>query len=188
MHILRATYYIVALIAGMSFAGVTPSYNVDPKSPSNCNMWYDNEGEYPCFAIPFLADITHGQYISWNPSINRDTCEPFEQNQSYCVGVCTNNCAATTSSFSSTTIMASNMTSTTGTPTKTASSSVVTPSPTQSGIVGACLRFTLITKGSTCEDIARQYGIDVKSLVEWNPTFNDDCSNLKVGYYCCVGV
>jgi hypothetical protein len=55
----------LALRATSVLGGWTPSYNSDANTPKNCNYWFDNSGDYPCMAIPFLAEITPEQYLAW---------------------------------------------------------------------------------------------------------------------------
>jgi len=56
---------LTALMAGTALAGPYPAYKYDPNTPKNCNKWFDNEGEYSCYAIPSIADITKEQYLAW---------------------------------------------------------------------------------------------------------------------------
>lgn len=58
----------VAFIAYVSVgvvAGTVPAYDYDPRTPKNCNYWYDNDGAYPCMAMPSVAKITREQYLEW---------------------------------------------------------------------------------------------------------------------------
>jgi hypothetical protein len=62
-----ATAYAIvaaALAAGVS-AGTTPKYHTDPNTTPKCSFWWDNEGNYDCFDIPWLWDITPEDYIKW---------------------------------------------------------------------------------------------------------------------------
>lgn len=56
---------VAAFTAAGVLAGSVPAYKHDPKTPENCNRWFDNEGGYPCKTIPFLAGITREQYLAW---------------------------------------------------------------------------------------------------------------------------
>lgn len=124
-----------------------------------------------------------------NPSLDKETCTPFNVQQSYCVGVCEKNC--TTSTLASTTTssaLRSATLATTVVSTLTSAPAVATPTPVQDGMVKGCKAFTLVTKGLSCTDIANQYGLVVSELVEFNPSFKDDCSGISPGYHACVGL
>ncbi|PNY27077.1 Uncharacterized protein TCAP_02994, partial [Tolypocladium capitatum] len=173
---------VTVFMAAGVHAGSMPSYSYDPKTPKNCNRWYDNDGRIPCMAIPAVMEITREQYLAWNPSLDKDTCEPYNKKQSYCIGVCEKNCTTST-----TTTTSSTTSTTTTVSTSTCGPPVATPTPVQDGMVKGCKVFSLVTKGLTCIDIANQYGLEVSDLVSFNPAFKD-CSNLLPGYYACVGI
>lgn len=125
-----------------------------------------------------------------NPSISEASCEPFNSQQSYCIGVCAQNCTTTSTTSSRTTATPTPSKSTSGTTSSTSLAPVVTPTPVRAGMVKNCRLFTLVTSKSTCMEVAFQYGLTVKQLVLYNPRLNDDCSGLpnSVGYYVCVGI
>ncbi|POR39553.1 Uncharacterized protein TPAR_00248 [Tolypocladium paradoxum] len=191
MHTSVASVAAVAFMAASVLAGRQPAYSHDSKIPTHCNLWYDNDGGYPCLAVPFLAEITREQFLAWNPSLDKDSCTPFDAKQSYCVGVCEKNCtASTTSSTSATTssTLSDATSAATTTSTSTSGPPVATPTPVQDGMVKGCKTFKLVTEGLTCRDIAYQYGLLESQLVSFNPAFKEDCSNLVPGYYACVAL
>ncbi|KAM3506120.1 hypothetical protein MY10362_002564 [Beauveria mimosiformis] len=62
-----------------------------------------------------------------------------------------------------------------------------TPSPTQSGMVKTCNRFHYVPKGGqSCDSIARENGISVPDLRNWNAMGGKDCAALTVNSYVCV--
>lgn len=63
------------------------------------------------------------------------------------------------------------------------------PSPLQSPVAENCNKFHKVgSSKTTCQAIADYNGIKLSSFKTWNPSVNAACSNLKVGYYTCVGV
>ncbi|KAM3490965.1 hypothetical protein MY3957_005742 [Beauveria namnaoensis] len=62
-----------------------------------------------------------------------------------------------------------------------------TPSPTQSGMIKTCNRFHYVPKGGqSCDSIARENGISVPDLRNWNAIVGKDCAALTVSSYVCV--
>ncbi|KAK3688700.1 hypothetical protein B0T22DRAFT_479933 [Podospora appendiculata] len=164
-HFIARAAITALMTATGVLAGVEPAYNYEPHTIKTCN-----------------------QYLAWNPSLDKDICTPFSLEQSYCVGICEKNCTtstSTTSTASSTSTTKSASSSSTST---TARSAVATPTPVQDGIVKGCQAFTLVTTGSTCTEVANQYGLTVSELVALNPAFKADYSGIKTGFYAYVGV
>ncbi|CAK7197829.1 hypothetical protein SEUCBS139899_000478 [Sporothrix eucalyptigena] len=62
------------------------------------------------------------------------------------------------------------------------------PTPRQSPITDACRSWHLVSKGETCTRIEKAVGISHTQFRKWNGFIDDDCSNLWLGYYCCIGV
>lgn len=208
MRLWAASFAQATFLAAGVLGGLVPAYSHDLGTPKYCNLWYDNDGAYPCKLIPALANITRQQYLAWvsgasshvwgngvrrrltrrqNPSLDGTTCTPFNEKQSYCVGVCEKDCTTRTTSSSTRPSTASRH-ATTSTTTSTSGPQEATPSPIQDGMVRGCKAFTLVTKDSSCADIANQYGLAVSDLVSLNPAFKDDCSGKLPNYYACVRV
>ncbi|EQL02079.1 hypothetical protein G6O67_007714 [Ophiocordyceps sinensis] len=187
MRLWVASFAQATFLAAGVLGGLVPAYSHDLGTPKYCNLWYDNDGAYPCKLIPALANITRQQYLAWNPSLDGTTCTPFNEKQSYCVGVCEKDCTTRTTSSSTRPSTASRH-ATTSTTTSTSGPQEATPSPIQDGMVRGCKAFTLVTKDSSCADIANQYGLAVSDLVSLNPAFKDDCSGKLPNYYACVRV
>lgn len=59
---------------------------------------------------------------------------------------------------------------------------IVTPMPTQDGMVSTCDTFYLVQDGDGCYDIATSYDITLGELCAWNSAV-DDCSDLWPDYY-----
>ncbi|KAK6837064.1 hypothetical protein RU639_001006 [Aspergillus parasiticus] len=79
-------------------------------------------------------------------------------------------------------------TTTTATTKSFTSSTTITPTPTQEGMVSNCKRFYKVVDNDGCWDIANNHGITTDQFHAWNPTIQDDCSKLWPNYYVCVGV
>ncbi|KAF3023087.1 hypothetical protein E8E14_013247 [Neopestalotiopsis sp. 37M] len=120
--------------------------------------------------------------IAWNPSLSASDCE-LQAVYSYCVRQ-----AGNTTATVSTTIIETDVPSTTsGTSTSTTSSAAV-PSPTQAGVANDCTAWHLVIDGDGCWAISQEYGISLDGFYALNPGVGDDCSSLWLDYYVCVGV
>ena len=65
---------------------------------------------------------------------------------------------------------------------------IVTPQPTQPGMVDNCNTFYYVRSGDTCNGIASAFHITVNNLVTWNTGAGKDCTTLWANTYACVGV
>lgn len=125
---------------------------------------------YDCSDIASDSHITVEQLTAWNPWIGPDCDTGIYANlgdtdfRAVCIGV--------------------NSTATNPSPT---TSSVVTPSPVQSGIAKDCNTFYKVKSGDGCYDIAKSYGISLDVFYSYNPAVDDDCSKLYPDNYVCVG-
>jgi hypothetical protein len=62
------------------------SYRVGVNAIKNCNIWYDNSGDYSCKDIRDSLSIKPETFTRWNPSISLD-CEKWQLYTSYCTWV-----------------------------------------------------------------------------------------------------
>lgn len=62
------------------------------------------------------------------------------------------------------------------------------PTPHQSPIAPACRSWHLVSRGDTCSRIEAALGISDADFRAWNGFLDEDCSNLWLDYYCCIGV
>ncbi|KAF2496690.1 hypothetical protein BU16DRAFT_339422 [Lophium mytilinum] len=60
--------------------------------------------------------------------------------------------------------------------------------PTSQGIASNCTNYVTISDGNSCEVIANQAGVTLQQFYQWNPSLQDSCAGLLVGYAYCVGV
>ncbi|RYP24057.1 hypothetical protein DL765_000785 [Monosporascus sp. GIB2] len=64
---------------------------------------------------------------------------------------------------------------------------VHTPSPVQSGITKGCNKFYKVKNGDTCDGVTRSNGVSLADFYKWNPSVGDDCRNLQLDTYVCIG-
>ncbi|KAK2746093.1 hypothetical protein FQN57_003433 [Myotisia sp. PD_48] len=145
---------------------------VDPETVKDCTFYDEAIDEsYDCAHFERLYDITHSQFVTWNPSVKND-CSGIKVGNSYCVESPTEPTTPTTTS---------NPTTTTTTPTG--------PSPTQDGIISTCVRFHKAESGDTCQTVVDKYGtFSFDQFMLWNTAVTADCGGFWLGYYYCVGV
>lgn len=62
------------------------------------------------------------------------------------------------------------------------------PVPQLPGTIDSCKTYHLVQSGNTCFSIYTALGITFEQFRVWNTGINDNCSNLWLGYYICIGV
>ena len=77
---------------------------------------------------------------------------------------------------------------TTTPPTPTPTSPPAGPQPQMPGIAPNCKRYYFVQSGDTCEVVQRAQGVTLAQIRAWNTMVNEECTNLWLGYYICVGV
>ena len=66
---------------------------------------------------------------------------------------------------------------------------IATPTPTQPGMVKNCNKFYKVTKGDSCDSIARKSNIPLDDFVKWNTGVGGKaCSGLWLDTYVCISV
>ena len=138
---------------------------------SNCNEFYYVVSGDGCWAIANDHGIALDDFYAWNPAVGSD-CSGLEAEVYVCVGVSQTASPTTTTMASST----------------TSSAAIVTPTPTQSGMVDGCKSFYYVVSGDGCWSIANDHGIELADFYDWNPAVGTDCASLWPDYYVCVGV
>lgn len=142
---------------------------------ANCTQWYQAQSYTSCEGILAFFDLTFEQFYKWNPAIGSD-CTTMAAGTYYCVWV-------------EGTETPEDPTETTAPPpSSTSGGGVVTPTPTQEGMVDGCTKFHKCVDGDGCDTITEEYGISFKDFVKWNPDIGDECLNMWLNYYVCVGV
>ncbi|OAA81565.1 LysM domain protein [Akanthomyces lecanii RCEF 1005] len=158
----------------------SPSMPFDPKTKQPCALWYNNDGDESCADVVSETWTDMVDFLRWNPSID-GVCENFKKGQSYCLDAR----AAEVGTSSS-----ERPTSTTTKPATTTQpdNGIMTPSPTQPGMVANCGKFTLVRRYDKCEYIAQNFGISLQDFLAWNPKVGKDCAGLETEKYACVSV
>ncbi|PNP85446.1 hypothetical protein FNYG_01275 [Fusarium nygamai] len=137
---------------------------------SNCDSFYKVKGSDGCWAIAHDNNIDLDDFYKWNPAVKSD-CSGLQPNFYVCVGVQSKPTSVPTRS--------------TGT---SSSSGLVTPTPTQTGMVKGCKSFYQVHSGDGCWDIAHDNKISLDDFYQWNPAVKTDCSGLQPDYNVCIGV
>lgn len=172
-------YYVcVGVLASSSTAtitststgtGITTPTPYQSGMATNCDKFYDVESGDGCYDIAASNDIALTNFYNWNPAVS--SCSNLWPSYYVCVGT-----EAITSKTS------------TSTPAKTTTTGggVITPTPTQSGMVANCDKFYDVESGDGCYDIAASYGIALTDFYSWNLGVSS-CTDLWPSYYVCVG-
>ncbi|KAK3933774.1 hypothetical protein QBC46DRAFT_462929 [Diplogelasinospora grovesii] len=155
--------YPTALPTGVS---ITPVGSVQ-----NCTQWTFADTGITCDDVLQDWNITISWLVSLNPEVGTD-CSGFEERTYYCVN--------TTASVTTVSIPPS---------TSTATSAVIPPGPTQSGIPSNCDAYYVAQSGDTCATVEATYKITDAQFHAWNPAVSSDCtSGFWAGEAYCVGV
>ncbi|KAL8730074.1 MAG: hypothetical protein Q9166_004273 [cf. Caloplaca sp. 2 TL-2023] len=192
----------------------TPQGPTQPGTISSCNRWHTVKAGDSCYTIETDFQISHADFLKYNPAVSSDCVTNFWGGYAYCVGID----SAITSSSSSTSSKPSSSKSTTSSATKTSSSTRITsaanttysirnpstsvnittptidmtwpPKKTQTGQPSYCNKWYLVEAGDTCNSVYSQFGSSMtrQQLLEWNPALDADCSGLYYGWWICVGV
>lgn len=64
---------------------------------------------------------------------------------------------------------------------------VHTPTPIQEGMTEGCNEFHMVASGETCQTVVTMYDVNLSDFYEWNPAVGNDCRNLQLRVYVCVG-
>ncbi|EHK22021.1 uncharacterized protein TRIVIDRAFT_124493, partial [Trichoderma virens Gv29-8] len=154
---------------------------------SNCNKFYDVHSGDGCSAIASSQHVDLSSFYKWNPAVKTD-CSGLQASVYVCIGVATTSASSTTSTSASKPTTTSKLASTTSKPTTTSKSTgIITPTPTQSGMVKNCNKFYDVRAGDGCAVIASSQQIDLSSFYKWNPAVKTDCSGLQASVYVCIG-
>ncbi|KAH6724401.1 hypothetical protein BKA61DRAFT_29479 [Leptodontidium sp. MPI-SDFR-AT-0119] len=145
---------------------VTPSPTQPPSIVSNCNKFHFVAEGTTCSAILSQYGITVAQLFAWNSGVKAD-CSGLWSNVYVCVGVIG---ATITSSRTSTTTVGG----------------IVTPTPTQPGMIDSCDKFQFASTGTSCSAILSQNSLSLAQFFAWNSGVKADCSGMWAEVYVCV--
>ncbi|KAL7934419.1 hypothetical protein V8C35DRAFT_327295 [Trichoderma chlorosporum] len=145
--------------------GITTPTPTQTGMASNCNKFHKVVSGDTCSVLASSNGISLDDFYSWNPAVG-SSCTSLVLDYYVCVGII----------------------GTGGSTTSKPGNGISTPGPVQTGIVGNCNSFHLVVSGDTCADIASKSGISLDSFYAWNPAVKNDCTQLLVGDYVCVGI
>ncbi|KAF3183739.1 hypothetical protein TWF225_006198 [Orbilia oligospora] len=130
--------------------------------------------------------LTKAKLILWNTLLQSD-CSGLSdiRGHNICIAIDPTMTLTTTSRTSSTSA------STLSTRTTSASPTIVTPLPTQPGMIAGCTFFYLIEFGEFCDAVVQNLiedfpDLTVAKLIYWNPAVGPDCDGIYRGTYICV--
>ena len=180
---LKSISTILLLAIAASCQDTTPSGPTQPNFASSCNKWYTVKSGDSCFSVETEFNISHTDFLKWNPDVSDDCLTNFWVNYSYCIGIdstMTSKPSPTTSKSSSSSIK---VTSTTSKGVSTSDTSIqasstysirnpVTsfnisstsvdtswpPKRTQSGQPDYCNKWYLVEAGDTCDTVYSKFG------------------------------
>jgi LysM repeat protein len=125
-----------------------------------CYSWHiATAGDY-CGLIEEEFGITFDNFQEWNPSINSD-CSNIIVGDAYCID-------------GDSTIKVTSV------------STSSAPASTVSGTASVCYSWHIIISGDYCSLLEEEYGISFDLFRVWNPSINNECSNLVVGNAYCM--
>ncbi|KAH0525992.1 hypothetical protein TsFJ059_009377 [Trichoderma semiorbis] len=158
--------------------GITTPTPTQSGLVSNCNKFYKVVSGNICVNIATANGISLDNFYAWNPAVGT-SCTGLWPDYYVCVGVLGSGPSSTTHASSTTTRVSTTTTSGNG---------IITPTPTQSGMVSNCDAFYKVVSGDGCADIATAYGISLNNFYAWNPAVGTTCAGLWPDYYVCVGI
>ncbi|RMJ21666.1 LysM domain-containing protein [Aspergillus sp. HF37] len=149
------------------------------KPPSQCKQYanYITTGNdaadtlaNSCSYVSRFYDVTTANLKKWNPSLQDTEPCALSEGYRYCVSL-------------------QDESPTKAPPTSTSSATgVLTPTPTQDGIVSNCNQFYMVKTSDGCYAIATSHGLTLEQFYSYNPAVGSDCSTLYPDYYVCVSV
>ncbi|KAF5002925.1 hypothetical protein FDECE_10480 [Fusarium decemcellulare] len=137
----------------------------------NCSHFYKVQTGDTCEYIAEYHSIPLNDILNWNPGVGPD-CRDIWANTWLCwmtIGY----------------VRPKPTTTTKPSPTSPGTG-VVTPSPTQGGMIKNCEKFHYVEKGQTCAWIAAKYGIAPSRLQEWHTSITNGCDGLWANSNVCV--
>ncbi|KAL3486058.1 hypothetical protein BJX62DRAFT_242386 [Aspergillus germanicus] len=151
--------------SGYATSTVLPPGQTPHGTTRKCGVYYRvRAGDY-CELIADNFSIELPLFQAINPSINND-CTNLVPGLYYCV--------SPTRDWNQTT-------TTTSTHTYTSA-----PAPTPSGTTSHCYDWYVVRSGDSCLRIESLYDITLDEFRLWNPSLNQDCSNLRAGHAYCI--
>jgi len=128
---------------------------------SNCDNFYHAVSGDSCSSIATAHNIALSDFENWNPAVGVN-CTGLFAGYYYCIGIIPTSASATPS--------------------------IATPTPTQTGMVSNCDNFYEAISGDSCYTIATTHNITLTDFENWNSAVGVNCTDLFAGYYYCIGI
>ncbi|KAK6502102.1 hypothetical protein TWF481_009911 [Arthrobotrys musiformis] len=154
--------------------GVTTPSPIQDGMITSCNKFYFVKSGDGCVSIASQFGVVLSTFYAWNPAVKSD-CSGLWANVYVCVGLI----GSTPTPITTTKVTTKSTTTTSG---------IVTPTPTQGGMVKNCKKFHFVQKGQTCETIQKLYSVTLAQLYQWNSAIGSTCTGMWAETYLCVGV
>ncbi|KAH7628528.1 hypothetical protein B0T09DRAFT_267188 [Sordaria sp. MPI-SDFR-AT-0083] len=136
-------------------ASPTPPGPTMSGSPADCKEWAIVTDELSCADLASEAGISLEQFLAWNPAVSSDCKTNYWVDEAYCIGISGDDDEGSATTASTTT-----------SPT---TSKHTPPGPTMTGSPADCNKWSLVTDGLSCTDLATQAGISLAQFLAWNP-------------------
>ncbi|KAH7625384.1 hypothetical protein B0T09DRAFT_62838 [Sordaria sp. MPI-SDFR-AT-0083] len=173
------TLSALSLAAGARAYLVDPPTTAAPDTAEECSNWMVAENSSTCEEIAEYNWITVTQLKRWNPSLGA-SCS-LVVGQSYCTEK--NWGAPEEEEPETTTTVAAGPTTT-----STVGNGIVTPTPTQEGMIKDCNKFHFVSTSQGCATVQSLYGLSWADFYRWNPAVGANCETLWANTNVCVGV
>ncbi|KAH6648950.1 hypothetical protein BKA67DRAFT_538960 [Truncatella angustata] len=131
--------------------GIVTAKPIQPGMVDNCDAFYFVPKDTGCQAVADANHITLAQFLTWNPSVG-STCGVLWAEAYVCVSIIGFEAPSATPTPKPTTTKPSNR--------------VATPTTTQAGMVGNCVKFHFVADQQTCAVIAALYKISVSDMIK----------------------
>lgn len=154
--------------------GVSTPLPIQPHMVGNCNAFHFVVENENCVTIAAKYAISASQFIAWNPSVGVDSGGLWLS-----INVCVSIIGLPPTAVSPTRILSTLETATSTRP----SNGVTTPSPAQPGMIANCNQFHFVGKSDTRASIAKRYGLDLGTFMQYNPQAGNDCKDLWLEAY-----
>lgn len=167
---------LFACTIGVFSQAVPPPGPTQPGTAQNCNKWHTVKSGDGCAVLESRYQISHSQFLAWNPAVSEDCLQNFWPNYAYCVSVdptltvtlstsiittfTTRTTSATTSSVPppiSTPYTIDHPVTDQNITTPTIPSEPWPPQKTQPGQPSYCNDWHLVMPGESCESIASEH-------------------------------
>ncbi|KAK4136081.1 carbohydrate-binding module family 50 protein [Trichocladium antarcticum] len=163
-------YYVCIHIPGAEPPSTTTAAPAPSNSPAmpgvaeNCDGFYKIKSGDQCGTIASGNGISIDQLKAWNTGINAE-CSNLWVDYYVCIHI-----------------------PGAAPPSTTTAAPAPSNSPALPGAVPNCNKWYKVASGDTCETISGKNAVTIEQFRKWNTQVNQNCNNLWLDYYTCVGV